>query len=45
MKIQLKNVGLFKEVLVEIKGITVIAGENGTGKSTIGKSLYATFNA
>jgi len=28
-----------------MKGITVIAGENNTGKSTFGKALYCMFNA
>ena len=44
MKIKLKNIGrLFKPVEVEINGITVLAGENGTGKSTVGKMLYCIF--
>lgn len=28
-----------------INGITVIAGENNTGKSTVGKALYIMFNS
>ena len=28
-----------------INGITVIAGENNTGKSTVGKALYSIFNS
>ena len=43
MKLSIKNIGKIKEANVEINGITVIAGENNTGKSTIGKSLYAIF--
>ena len=31
--------------VVELKGITVIAGENNTGKSTVGKVLYSIFNS
>ena len=44
MEIILKNIGKVKEANIKIDGITVIAGENNTGKSTISKSLYAVFN-
>lgn len=44
MEIILKNIGKVKEANIKINGITVIAGENDTGKSTISKSLYAVFN-
>lgn len=44
MKLKIKNVGILSKVDLEINGITVIAGENDTGKSTISKSLYAIFN-
>jgi len=40
MELQLKNVGMIKEANVKIDGLTVIAGENDTGKSTVGKALY-----
>jgi len=40
MELQLKNIGMIKEASVKIDGLTVIAGENDTGKSTIGKALY-----
>ncbi|SHO81239.1 ABC transporter ATP-binding protein [hydrothermal vent metagenome] len=40
MRIELKNIGMIKEASVKIDGLTVIAGENDTGKSTLGKSLY-----
>ena len=40
MQLQLKNVGMIKEANVKIDGLTVIAGENDTGKSTVGKALY-----
>lgn len=43
MKLELKNIGLFTKAFIEIDGITVIAGENATGKSTIGKALYSMF--
>ena len=45
MKLSLKNIGKIKEATVEINGITVIAGENNTGKSTVGKVLYSIFNS
>lgn len=45
MKIRLENVGLIGSSEIEIDGITVIAGENATGKSTVGKALYCIFNS
>lgn len=44
MRIQVRNIGVLHEATVEIRGITVIAGENNTGKSTVGKSLFLLFN-
>ena len=38
--LNIKNVGLIKEASIKINGLTVIAGENDTGKSTVGKSLF-----
>lgn len=45
MKLHLENIGLIQDATIEMQGITVIAGENGTGKSTVGKALYAIFNS
>lgn len=45
MKLFLKNIGKIKQASVDINGITVIAGENNTGKSTVGKALYSVFNS
>ena len=45
MKIFLENVAILKMADIEINGITVTAGLNGTGKTTVGKSVYATLNA
>ena len=42
MELQLKNIGMIKEANVKLDGLTVIAGENDTGKSTLGKFLYFT---
>ena len=44
MKLVLKNIGKVQNATVEINGITVIAGENDTGKSTVGKALFSVFN-
>jgi predicted ATPase len=44
MELQLKNIGMIKEANVKIDGLTVIAGENDTGKSTVGKALYLYLN-
>jgi len=40
MEIHLENIGMIKEANVKLDGLTVIAGENDTGKSTVGKALY-----
>lgn len=44
MKLELENVGKLEKVDIELKGITVIAGENNTGKSTVGKMLFSIFH-
>ncbi len=41
MKLTLKNVGKVKEASIQLNGLTVIAGENDSGKSTIGKTLLS----
>lgn len=45
MKLNIKNFAKIKEADIIIDGITVIAGENNTGKSTVGKILFSLFNA
>ena len=45
MELQLKNIGMIKEANVKIDGLTVIAGENDTGKSTVGKLLFSLIKA
>ena len=45
MKLFIENVGKFREASIDINGITVIAGENNTGKSTLGKVLYCLFTS
>lgn len=45
MRIKVKNFAKIKSADIEINGITVIAGENNTGKSTIGKVMYCIFDS
>lgn len=45
MFLEINKIGKFKSAKIEINGITVIAGPNNTGKSTIGKFLFALFNS
>lgn len=45
MKLSIHNFAKIKEADIIVDGITVIAGENNTGKSTVGKILFSLFNA
>lgn len=45
MQLKISNVGKIEKAEIDIDGITVIAGENNAGKSTIGKLLFAIFNS
>lgn len=40
MKLELKNIGIIKEANIKLDGLSVIAGKNDSGKSTVGKVLY-----
>ena len=44
MKLQLENLGAIQKADIALEGITIIAGENNVGKSTVGKALYAFFH-
>ena len=44
MILTLKNIGKIRKAQLDIDGITVIAGANGTGKSTAGRALFAMLN-
>ena len=44
MKLILENIGNIGKAVIEINGITVVAGENNTGKSTISRALFSVFN-
>ena len=45
MQLRISNVGKIERAVIDIDGITVIAGENNAGKSTIGKLIFAVFNS
>jgi ABC-type cobalamin/Fe3+-siderophores transport system ATPase subunit len=45
MLLEVRNIGKIQKASIEMRGITVIAGNNNTGKSTYGKILYCMFNA
>ncbi len=45
MKLNIKNFAKIKNADILIDGITVIAGENNTGKSTVGKILFSLYNS
>ena len=45
MKLKIENFAKIKEADIKLDGITVIAGLNDTGKSTVGKVLYSIFNS
>ena len=45
MKLKVSNLGKIQEAEIDIDGITVIAGSNNTGKSTVGKSIFSLFNS
>lgn len=45
MKLSVKNFAKIKEADIAVDGITVIAGDNNTGKSTIGKVIFSIFNS
>lgn len=45
MVLKVSDFASIKEAEIEFKGITVIAGRNNTGKSTVGKILFSFFNA
>ena len=45
MNIRIDNIGKVKKADIEIRGITIIAGPNDTGKSTISRALFSVFNS
>lgn len=45
MRLKIRNFAKIKNAEIIIDGITVIAGENNTGKSTVGKIIFSSFYA
>lgn len=45
MNLTVENIALIEKAEIELNGITVVAGLNKTGKTTIGKALYAVISA
>lgn len=45
MKLHIENFAKISSADIEFDGLTVIAGKNNTGKSTVGKVLYTFFRA
>ena len=45
MELKITNVGKISLAEIEIKGLTIIAGPNATGKSTVSRSLFAMFHS
>ena len=45
MDLEMINVGKVNYAKIKFNGVTVIAGENNTGKSTVGKMLFCIFHA
>jgi predicted ATPase len=41
MEITIENIGPLQKAKIVLEGLTVIAGENDTGKSTIGKTIFS----
>lgn len=45
MNLKIKDFGVIKNADIKVDGITVITGNNNTGKSTIGKVFFSYFNS
>ena len=45
MEIKVENLAIIKDANIRLNGLTVIAGENDSGKSTIGKLVFALIQA
>jgi energy-coupling factor transporter ATP-binding protein EcfA2 len=45
MEIKLKNIGIVKDSTISVNGLTVITGKNNSGKTTVGKAVYALLDA
>lgn len=45
MRLVIDNISKIRHAEFDFRGITVIAGNNNTGKSTVGKVLFSSFNS
>ena len=45
MNLKIKNFGMISDADISIDGLTIVTGENDTGKSTIGKVMFALVRA
>ena len=45
MRFSIQNINKIKKADINLNGLTVIAGNNDTGKSTVGKLLFSTIKA
>ena len=45
MNLKLENIGMIRHADIRLDGLTVIAGENDTGKSTVGKLIFSLIKA
>lgn len=45
MELQIRNINKIKSADVQLNGLTIIVGENDSGKSTIGRILFSTIKA
>lgn len=45
MRLEIENINKIKKATIQMNGLTVIVGENSTGKSTIGRILFSTIKA
>lgn len=43
VSIEIKDIGKIEHANIALNGLTIIAGENNTGKSTIGKTVFSIF--
>jgi predicted ATPase len=45
VKLKIENIGMIRHADIKLDGLTIIAGENDTGKSTVGKLIFSLIKA
>ena len=45
MEFSIRGIGIIKEADIKMDGLTVIARSNNSGKTTVGRELYAVTSA